>query len=290
MANQLNNTRLSINFRVMMAEFLAMTLFVYIGCATAVLYSAPRDFDYKMSPFSTIHSFSFSVTIPLTFGLAIAALVYAIGPMGAGQINSTLTWALTLAGRMSWWQCLANTIAQFSGSILGASLLLGTLPNPFQTSLGSNAVANGVSVGNAFMGETIMTMVLALVVLWCTSVETSKVGHPAFAPLAIGFTVFLGHTVLLPLDGCSINPSRSFGPALISMKWDNFWVFVVGPYLGASLAVGLYYVMEWMRFQESDGPVLSAEKREINTSQDTLHDYPLTEVQEHVPREVYNNN
>ncbi|EFN51312.1 hypothetical protein CHLNCDRAFT_17655, partial [Chlorella variabilis] len=66
-----------------------------------------------------------------------------------------------------------------------------------------------------------------------TAVDVRSVAQKGLAPLAIGMTVFLGHAVLLAVDGCSINPTRSFGPAAISGTWDNFWIFVVGPIVGA---------------------------------------------------------
>lgn len=98
-----------------------------------------------------------------------------------------------------------------------------------------HAVSPGFSRGEALLGEAIMTCFLCYVV-HMTAVDVRSVGNKGFAPIAIGFTVLLGHAVLLPVDGCSINPSRSFGPAAISGTWDNFWIFVAGPIIGGIIA------------------------------------------------------
>ena len=82
------------------------------------------------------------------------------------------------------------------------------------------------------------------------SLETGRNKHNAisksFAPLAIGFAVFCAHAVLLPIDGCSINPARSLGPAIVTSTWpSNFWVFIVGPYIGAFCAIFPYLFFGW---------------------------------------------
>merc|ERR1712058_134332 len=139
-------------------------------------------------------------------------------------------------------------IADGLGIILGAFLLSATVPAEMDTTkgLGCNGIAEGYSTGNAFIGEALMTFLL-LYTVYETAVSKSPVTRskpseefqPVLAPLAIGFSVFLAHIVLLNVTGCSINPSRSFGPAFVSSMqgnakaWDDFWVFVAAPILGA---------------------------------------------------------
>ncbi|KAH8046351.1 water channel [Aureococcus anophagefferens] len=96
--------------------------------------------------------------------------------------------------------------------------------------LGSNGVGSGFSNSQALLGEIVMTFLLMYVVLETAVSKTNNKGD--FAPIAIGFAVYLGHVVLIPIDGCSINPTRSFGPAVVatvqdrgSKHFEDFWVF-----------------------------------------------------------------
>jgi glycerol uptake facilitator-like aquaporin len=93
-------------------------------------------------------------------------------------------------------------------------------------------------VGGALGGEVVCTALLCFTVLLTACTKSNDV--KPMAPLAIGFSVFLAHTVMIPIDGCSINPARSFGPALIAGEWANFWVFVAGPLLGGVVGTLLW--------------------------------------------------
>uniref|UniRef100_A0A7R9YUK4 Aquaporin n=1 Tax=Chlamydomonas euryale TaxID=1486919 RepID=A0A7R9YUK4_9CHLO len=191
---------------------------------------------------------SWTVSTALAFGFAITVLAYATAGLSGGQMNPAVTFGLWLAGALSWMQAIGNSIAQVIGAIIGAAFLMATMPNGNESTLGSNSITSGVGIGNALCGEIVMTFVLVLVVL-----ETAVSGKEMvqmLAPLAIGFAVFCAHTVLLPIDGCSINPARSLGPAIVSSTWpDYFWVFVIGPYIGAIVAVPIHIFFRW-EFEE----------------------------------------
>lgn len=188
---------------------------------------------------------SWGVTTALAFGFSITVLAYATSHISGGQLNPAVTFSLALANSIPVTQAIANTIAQIVGAILGSGFLYGTIPAGNENSLGSNVIAPGVGSGNALLGEIVMTCVLCMVVL-----ETGRNKHSAisksFAPLAIGFAVFCAHAVLLPIDGCSINPARSLGPAIVTGTWPStFWVFIVGPYIGALCAIVPYLFFGW---------------------------------------------
>ena len=183
---------------------------------------------------------SWGVTVAFAFGLAITVLAFATGHISGGQLNPAVTFALACVGSLPLGQAIANTIAQIVGAILGSALLDATIPDGSGATLGSNQITPGVGFGNALAGEIVMTAVLVATVLE-TAVSKGNAISKSFAPLAIGFAVFCGHAVLLPIDGCSINPARSLGPAIVSGTWPGtFWVFVVGPYLGALAAIPFY--------------------------------------------------
>jgi MIP family channel proteins len=220
--------------RAAFSEFLAMTLFVYIGCGAV--------------PTGNV------LAIALAFGLAITVLAYATAHTSGGQINCAVTLALVIVGEVPLIQGVANFFAQLVGGILGATLLWLTNSRIFGTDpklggrnfeLGSNGIQgrNGwepitdmhpYSVMNAFLVEFMMTFVLVYVVME-TAVNKNSVAKNN-APIAIGLAVFLAHIVCIPISGCGINPTRSFGPALIAGQWDHHWIYWVAPLLGATVA------------------------------------------------------
>lgn len=258
----------SFSLKATIAEFFAMTLFVYLGCGSAVMYSstysvggykpfgqATGSYGYQdpavdkfLTPLQTAGSWG--IIVALAFGLGIAVVVYCIAHISGGQVNPIVSTALFITGRMGPVQAAANIIAQYVGSILGAAFLYGTVFQASTTTLGANAVSPTFSEGQALLGETVMSSLLVFTVLQ-TACEPRAVAKNV-APLAIGLSVFLAHCVLLPIDGCSINPARSFGPAAVAGFFRNFWVFNAGPWLGCLAGCILHWVM-WFDWPEPLG-------------------------------------
>jgi len=216
-----------------------MTLFVYIGAGTAVAVGAAQYTGISMS-----------------FGFAITALVYMTAHTSGGHVNCAVTFALCLAGLCEPLDGVMIAVVQFAGSVLGALLIAATFKeeNDMTGGLGTNAIADGVGYGNAWCGEIVMTYLLCTVV-FATAVNENaitrnvKTQNPMLAPVAIGFSVFLAHQVLIAVDGCSINPTRTFGPAVVGSfrhdkTFNDFEVFMVGPLVGAAIAALQYRVMK----------------------------------------------
>ncbi len=186
-----------------MAELIAMTLFVIIGCGAACANGASNS--------------SNRLQVALAFGMGILVLAYSIGHHSGGQINCAVTLSLVLGGQVPWYQGLANLVAQLLGSLLGAGLLCGVFPCEVDAtkSVGTNIIDDRWGVGSVLLGEFLGTFILCYVV-WETAVSPlASCGKNAC--IAIGFAVFLAHVILLPVDGCSINPTRSFGPAIVGI-------------------------------------------------------------------------
>jgi len=230
---------MAISIPALVAEFLAMWLFVIIGCGTAM---------------STAGQPGWLVQTSLAFGLAITALAYSIGHYSGGHINCAVTLGLVLVKACDPIQGLLNMIVQILGSFVGAATLCLIYPDDMDKTggLGSNAVADGFSLLNALIGEIFMTFLLMFVVLQ-TAVNPKSEGARAQACIAIGFAVFLAHCVLIPITGCSINPTRTIGPAFVSKirnpdrdsdALEHIWVFIVGPFVGAALAAGAYLLLK----------------------------------------------
>eukprot|EP00887_Chlorella_sp_A99_P001508 scaffold8.g1508.t1 len=136
-------------------------------------------------------------------------------------------------------------LALIGGAILGSAFLFGVIPNSSASTLGSNAIASGVTTGNAFLGEVVMTFVLVSVVLE-TAVSKKSLVARAQAPLAIGFAVFCAHAVLLPIDGCSIKWGWGDAVWVVGIG-GSFWVFIVAPFTGAAFAAPfhMFFRSDW---------------------------------------------
>jgi len=238
-AGQPVDQRTPVSFAAFVAEYIAMTLFVFIGCGSAM--------GIAKEPGS-----AWVLQVSLTFGFAITSLAYAIGHYSGGHINCAVTLGLLVTGHVGWWQTVCNFVAQMLGSVTGALILLGLHPREkdLTGALGSNAISEGYSWWHALVGEVVMTFLLVFVVLE-TAVNPASSANRALACLAIGLAVFLAHAVLIPIDGCSINPTRSFGPALVAMlvnkeagTFKDMWVFWVGPGVGSLLAAAVHALFQ----------------------------------------------
>lgn len=227
-----------VDWRAAVAEFVAMLLFVFIcvGAAAGTAGDPARSGTQQ---------------IALTFGFAITCLAYTIGHISGGHINCAVTFGLVMAGEVGIMQGVCNFLAQLSGSIAGAALvaLCVDKDKDLTAGLGTNALAAGYDWHQGFVAEILMTFLLMYVVLQ-TAVNPASGENRSTACIAIGFAVYIAHSVLIPITGCSINPSRSFGPAIVaSIRYDNadaiwkhHWIFWVGPLIGSLLAVLLYKV------------------------------------------------
>ncbi|XP_030263586.1 aquaporin-1-like isoform X2 [Sparus aurata] len=168
--------------------------------------------------------------VALVFGLSIAMAAVSVG--GDVHINPSVTIAMALTLRLRLWRAALYVIGQLLGGVASASLLLG-LSRDLTPVL--NQVSSGVHLHQAVALETLATLQLVLVVL-----ATVSIPLPGMAsPLLIGLAVSLGHLVAVRATGCGMNPARSFGPAVITLNFNNHWVFWAGPVLGACLAAGL---------------------------------------------------
>ena len=218
---------LELDVRAAAFEFLSNGLFLYFGLGTAVLSG---DF----------------VVTSLVFGFAVAVLVYISQHSNAGQLNPAITIALGVTGYISYVQVAVNILAQCLSAVAACGLLRLSIPeNGEDENLGANHLKGDYSAGNAVAAEIVCTFALQLTVFEAMLHPRNRVGK--LGPLAVGLVVFIVHGVLTPIDNCSVNPARSLGPALLTNTWDDFWVFVVGPIVGALLAIipHVFSLSEW---------------------------------------------
>ena len=174
------------------------------------------------------------VGIGLVFGLVIMAMVYATGHLSGAHINPAVTVAFTLTRHFRGGDAIAYIAAQLMGAVAGALLLLAVWPSQ-PAALG--ATVPSVGVGSALVYEMVLTALLMFVII-AVATDTRAVG-PA-AAIAIGGTVGLDAIFGGPVTGASMNPARSFGPAVTAGEWSDFWIYVIGPLLGAALGALAY--------------------------------------------------
>lgn len=217
-------------WRAALAEFIAVGLFVFLGAGSVVVSGSIIGGDLTVPQL---------FTIALAHGLAIAFLVYATANISGGHLNPAVTFAAVLTKKMSGARGLMFAAAQVAGAVVGTLLILATVPDANDTNLGAHALGPDVSIGMGLTMEIVVTFVLVFVI-FATAVDPG--GIAPLAPLAIGLAVLVDHLVAIPITGASMNPARSFGPALISGEWANHWIYWLGPILGGGTAGVVYQV------------------------------------------------
>ena len=216
----------------LVAEAVGTATLVLFGCGAAVLAGGEVG----------------QLGISFAFGLAIVAMAYGIGPISGCHINPAVSLGVFLAGRMSASEMVQYWAAQFLGALVGAGVLYviaqgqateaGVAYQVGAYGLGSNgwgaSYLGGFSMTAALVFEIVATFLFVVVILGVTQQK----GNPAFAGLAIGLTLVVIHIVGIQVTGVSVNPARSFGPAVFAQgeALGQLWLFIVAPLVGAAMA------------------------------------------------------
>lgn len=206
------------------AEFIGTFTLVLFGCGAAVLGGDNVG----------------QLGIALAFGFAIVAMAYGIGPVSGCHVNPAVSLAVFVAGRMTPAQMALYWAAQFLGALAGAAVLAVIAGET--SSLGQNGWGPGYlgefPLASAAVFEVVMTALFVIVILGATGEGAS----PGFAGLAIGITLAVIHIVGIQVTGVSVNPARSFGPAVLAggQAIAQLWLFFAAPAAGAVLG-GLIY-------------------------------------------------
>lgn len=207
-------------------EFIATALFVFIGAGSVAAAAGTAA-----APLGTA-----MIAISLAHGIAIFVLASATGRITNAHLNPAVTIAFMASGVQSVRSGIMYIIAQLLGAALGALVLKFCLVNG--DVLGQHSVnLEAVSLAGAFVVEMVLTAVLVIVIF---SVAVDEDGFDKIAPLVIGLTVAVIHFVAVPLTGASVNPARTFGPALATGSWDHIWLYFAAPVLGALIGLAIY--------------------------------------------------
>lgn len=209
------------------AEFIGTFTLVLFACGTASVLNCmtgSADSAYFMTA--------------LAFGLVIVAMAYSIGQVSGCHINPAVSLAVLLTGKMTVLDFVGYVVAQFAGATTGAAVLSLLIGN--RESLGQNGLFQD-NIVKSLAIEIILTFIFVFVILCVTN--NKEYEKPA--GLIIGMTLTLVHIFGIHFTGTSVNPARSFGPAVLvggeSLK--DVWVFILAPLVGAVIAALVYKVL-----------------------------------------------
>jgi glycerol uptake facilitator protein len=182
--------------------------------------------------------------IALSFGLVIAAVIYAFGTTSGAHINPAVTFSLAVTGRFPWHEVTPYVVAQLVGAFGGGLLIVAAFgTDAADLGAGSTNLADGVSYGSGIVAEALATFLLVATIM---ALAVDRRAPGGWAGLMIGLSVTCAIIVMGPFTGASLNPARTFGPYLITSvfggdtTWSEFPVYVIGPLIGGAVAALTY--------------------------------------------------
>ncbi len=220
----------------LVAEFIGTFTLVLLGCGTAMLVGC-----------DSANGSGYLLTA-LAFGLTIVGMAYCVGNVSGCHINPAVSLAVLMTGGLKVKEFVGYVIAQCLGAIAATGILKAIFSSGNVVDKTGGYGSNGLTGvnNNSFAGlivEILLTCIFVLVILGVTS---AKANHGSFAGVVIGFTLVLVHILGIGLTGTSVNPARSFGPALFAGgdALADLWVFIVGPFIGAAVAACIHKYFE----------------------------------------------
>ncbi|WP_367715642.1 aquaporin [Nitratireductor sp. GISD-1A_MAKvit] len=209
------------------AECFGTFCLVFLGCASIIA-----------GGFGTLLPLG-AIGIAVTFGVALIAMAYAVGPVSGAHLNPAVTAGVFLSGRMPARDVLPYMVAQVAGAIMGAAALWAAANGSSNIAPISHAANSWENAGlypvpAAFALEALGTFIFVLVILGVTA----KKHRTPLSGVVIGLTLTAIHLSLIPVTGSSVNPARSIGPAVFSgaREMNQLWLFIAAPLVGAAVA------------------------------------------------------
>jgi MIP family channel proteins len=232
--------------RPLVGEFVGTFILVFVGCSVAVAGALQRPIAGP--PYD-------SLAVALAFGLTLAAVVAAIGPVSGGHVNPAVTLGQAAIGLFPWRSVPAYVGAQFAGAIVAAVAVWTCFGDAARddANLGATALAEGTNVGQGLLTEALVTFVLVFVVGLVAS--DPRVPSASIASIAVGLALAAGVFVGGPLTGGGVNPARALGPMIVSGQLDGFWLYLIGPVIGgvAGAFVAALVLRAFQEEQEDGG-------------------------------------
>ncbi|PIN13698.1 Aquaporin (major intrinsic protein family) [Handroanthus impetiginosus] len=226
------------SIKAYIAEFISTLLFVFAGVGSAIAYNKLTS-DAPLDPPGL-------VAVAVCHGFALFVAVAVGANISGGHVNPAVTFGLAVGGQITILTGIFYWIAQLLGSIVASFLLkvvTGGLAIP------THNMAAGVGAAQGVVMEIIITFALVYTV-YATAADPKKGSLGIIAPIAIGFIVGANILAAGPFSGGSMNPARSFGPAVASGDFSDNWIYWVGPLIGGGIA-GLVYSNVFMRYEHA---------------------------------------
>ena len=213
--------------RRLLAEAIGTFALVFAGCGAIMVDAKTHQLGH--------------VGVAITFGLVIMVGIYAVGHISGAHFNPAVTFAFALSRHFPWQRAAGYWAAQVTGALAAALVLRGSLGAVAEV----GATLPSGSQGQAFLWEAVLSFFLMFVIM-AVATDTRAVGEAA--AIAVGGTVGLDAMFGGPVTGASMNPARSFGPALVSGDLHAIWLYVAAPVVGTSLAALAY---QYIRSEET---------------------------------------
>jgi len=209
-------------WKALAAEFLGTLFLVLFGCAST------------LTPVTDV------TKVSLTFGFTLACLIQALDHISGCHVNPSVTIGMLVARYMSVTRTVAYIIAQTIGGIVGAGILYGITPEENRYGMGVSKMNEHLTEAQGFGVEVLCTFMLVLTIFGTT--DSRRTDVKGSISLAIGLAAVCTHLFGIPYTGASLNPARTFGPALVvgGDAWKHHWVYWAGPSVGGALAALVY--------------------------------------------------
>jgi len=223
-------------------EFVGTFLFLLMGFAGAQVANSQAN-----PPAATGSNPSLILYIALSFGFSLVVNVWIFYRVSGGMFNPAVTFALVLAGAVPIPRAILCVVSQILGGMSAAGVVQAMLPGDLivNTSLGG-----GCTIVQGLFIEMFLTAQLIITILML-AVEKTKATY--LAPVGIGMALFIAHLAGVYYTGASLNPARSFGPAVATKQFDEYhWIYWVGPLLGAVVATGFYEFLKILGYEAAN--------------------------------------
>lgn len=270
----------------MNASLLRRLVAEFVGTAILVLFGAGSVVAAITLGNGTLDYAGLGI-ISLSFALAVALAVYTVGPTSGAHINPAVTIGLAVVRRFKWSEVVPYIAAQLAGAVVGALLIVAYVGTRATTngSVGLTALGSGVNVVQGAAAEALGTFLLLFTIM---AVAVDKRAPTGWAGWLIGLAVGAEIMVIGPFTGGSVNPARTFGPYLVnqifggSTPWSQYWVYVVGPIVGAVVATVCYDLLA----RPGAVPPIGAEREQGLPEQATEAEREAPAVPEQARRET----
>lgn len=209
------------------SEFLGTYAIVFFGTGAVVVNQQTNDILGHLG-------------VCVVWGLVVMVMIYALGNISGAHFNPAVTLGFWVAKRFPIAEVVPYSVSQFAGAAAASA----TISILFPTNELLGATLPTGTIGQALTLEVMLMFFFMLVIM---NVAHGSKEQGLFAGLAIGFFVLLIALFAGPISGASINPARSFGPALVSGHFSHLWIYFLAPYVGAILAV---FTWQYLTIQE----------------------------------------